>query len=99
MLAIGGLNLRESDLDVLDRAANGAFASTRASRDQIAGIALVGFGLHVEAFDQGPSGILVPSPFERAQSAIRTRLVQNPRYTGSISIREAPSDVHWRFRQ
>jgi hypothetical protein len=98
MLAIGGFNLREGDLDVLERAANGAFASTRASRAQIAGIALVGFGLHVEAFDHGPSGILVPSQFEWAQGAIRTRLIHNPRYTGSVSIRYAPPDVHWRFR-
>jgi hypothetical protein len=98
MLAIGGFNLRESDLDVLERAANGAFASTRASRGQIAGITVVGFGLYVEAFDQGPSGILVPSPCERAQGAIRTRLVQNPRDTGLVSIRYAPSHFHWRFR-
>jgi hypothetical protein len=98
LLAIGGFNLREGDLDMLERASNGAFASTRTRRTKIAGIFLIAFGLQLEVFEQGAFGVLVPSQSERMQGVIHHRLVQNPRYTGSIAVQYAPPNVHWRFR-
>src|SRR6266480_4540283 len=80
LLLVGGFHLRESDLQALELAAEEYLRNStkRGKHSHLMAIAVLSFGVHVEANAQDATLSL--------SGAISTRIVQNRGFVGSIKL-------------